>query len=431
MKINKKTLKTFLFSSVSLLALPFVAAQCDVEQEHSDTKSQSPSADEIRKNWDTNINIRYSWANDGWKDKEPEFLDLLKSRFKELKDQNELTKDLPDVNFSLNSLGDSDAVVDILKSNNTDYDVVFTNFLNISEEIKNQSDFSNFKLPFIVSTQTLKFNWTGEKNNEVYTNGLENDPLRQIANRENEKQLATEQFGEYPTWNSKDPKYKWDGSKYEAFYKEPQDVTLFYRGAILISGTDEERNEIIKAWDSKDFDKFISFGLAIGSTTSGGKYKYPIGLLSKHFNKPINEIKEFFSDKIKQQSIKVIQKGAKTALGHNGIHIAFDDEGSFNWTERKNGLFSPDNFPNEKIRVLTVTNPAPYDVAFGRIGLNATEGTLIAQALASLSLTENTFGIYTGYNKFISGSKELLKDILDVQQYTENNIGAKPKLLND
>ncbi len=54
-------------------------------------------------------------------------------------------------------------------------------------------------------------------------------------------------------------------------------------------------------------------------------------------------------------------------------------------------------------------------MVLARVGLSNTQVNLISKALQSLSLTENTYGIYTGYNKFQPLNKELLEILTKFQ----------------
>ncbi len=59
-------------------------------------------------------------------------------------------------------------------------------------------------------------------------------------------------------------------------------------------------------------------------------------------------------------------------------------------------------------------------MVLARVGLSNTQVNLISKALQSLSLTENTYGIYTGYNKFQPLNKELLEILTKFQVRAES-----------
>ncbi|SOO26814.1 Alkylphosphonate ABC transporter, substrate-bindin (fragment) [Xanthomonas phaseoli pv. phaseoli] len=75
---------------------------------------------------------------------------------------------------------------------------------------------------------------------------------------------------------------------------------------------------------------------------------------------------------------------------------------------------------NAVVRTLTMTNPAGYDVVLARKGLLDKQVELLSKALNSLSLTENTYGIYTGYNKFMPLSNELFEKLVKLQVQAES-----------
>lgn len=72
------------------------------------------------------------------------------------------------------------------------------------------------------------------------------------------------------------------------------------------------------------------------------------------------------------------------------------------------------------IRTLTMTNPAGYDVVLARKGLSDKQVELLSKALNSLTLTENTYGIYTGYNKFMPLNMDLFETLVKLQVQAES-----------
>lgn len=59
-------------------------------------------------------------------------------------------------------------------------------------------------------------------------------------------------------------------------------------------------------------------------------------------------------------------------------------------------------------------------MVLGRTGLSQTQVNLISKALQSLSLEENQYGIYTGYNKFQPINMELLETLTKFQVRAES-----------
>ncbi|OYD26733.1 phosphonate transport system substrate-binding protein [Mycoplasma testudineum] len=200
----------------------------------------------------------------------------------------------------------------------------------------------------------------------------------------------------FQSWD--DVKQKWDGAKYEFLYSDPNDKINFYRGMILISGTDAIIRDIKDAWNTKNFEKFISYGIIHGKISSQGKYKLQDKLLRDHFGKGINEIP---GDLRIQDSEKLNLIGSD-----NKYRIAFDDMYSFAWQNNSDGNVKKDIFKtkdNEYLQVLSLTNPLLYDVLiFNNKILNADTINLIIDTFISLSIdnTTDTYGIYNGYNGY-------------------------------
>ncbi|ABC01093.1 ABC transporter thiamine pyrophosphate-binding lipoprotein p37/Cypl [Mycoplasma capricolum] len=402
------------------------------------------------------------------------FLKLLGERFNELKNKDEETKKYKDVKFQIKEDGDKKSYYSKLEKNDSNNDIYITNYsyyLNNVWDSKTKS--LNRDLPFKLVSQaaTLRFSWQSEDNTFYKDGKLSSDPLRKLAEKNNTEWLK---FGEYPDWYKSDKeidgkKLHFDGSKYTNFYKDGE-LTYVYRGAVLIAGKEEQRKKIIEQWEGKKWDEFIKNGIVFEKTSSAGGYKYQVALFARHFNKTIDEIRKDLEKNPAYE--KYIIKGQSTSkqLGKKQTNsdvtplIGFDDEGSYNWTKSKeNGeKFRPTEFvssittkmpmnDNGKammaatsnsntsvqpattaetnamtdkngsvIRTLTMTNPAGYDVVLARKGLLDKQVKLISEALHSLSLTENTYGIYTGYNKFMPLSMDLFEKLVKLQVQAES-----------
>lgn len=438
-----KTKKMILSSSLltmTAIATPLVAISCTTKE----TVTKITDLDNKQRDWDSEITLVNSWFNDGFRGTEVEtnFLKKLETKFKELKNADEKTKNLPDVKFKINVADDKQQTLQNLQSSKLDTDVAVLNYSAFIEQVDTEAELAKFTPQLVAQTATLKFTWS-DNGDSIYKDGSESDPLRLIAEREN--QLQFNAHGEFPTWSTNDPQLQWDGSKYAKFYYEPtasKNVTYMYHGAILISGNEEKRKQIIADWEAKDLDKFLSHGVIKGKDSSGGKYRYQVALLARHFDKSIDEIKTRLNNKT-----LVTQAGAGEQIGkvNSGLitkHIAFDDEGAFNWTagDWAKGYYQPsayiesegkkyDSKTNDVVRVLTVTNPAPYDAVFARAGLSQIQINLISQALTSLSIEENTYGIYTGYNKFMPTSLENFKKFIQLQLLAENKEAYSENLI--
>ncbi|MGX9358208.1 ABC transporter thiamine pyrophosphate-binding lipoprotein p37/Cypl [Mycoplasma sp. 128] len=393
----KKAIFSLLPLAASIAGISAVSAACDNT--------------EIDK-WDKDITINVSWINDGWQGTEAEktYVSKLTEEFNKLKNADEETKQFPDVKFKVSQ---GEVGIDDLKANKANADIFVASYAKFADSLSDKSNIDTNTLPVVGQTATWKFSWTIGDNTARYTDGSESDPLRIQAENENQIQLANSDLGEYYTWDANNPKYKWNGSVYNIFYdKSKTDFTFYYRGAILMSGDDAQLKAIKDAWDTKDFNKFMSYGLVVGKTKSAGKYRFQVALLAKHFGKTTEEVNKTILT-LKENN-KVKQGDASDLLGKNGFNIAFDDEGSFNWTKSDGSKFKPSD-ANAKIRVLTLTEAAPYDIILGRKNLNPVQAKLITKALSSIKGEENTLGVFTGYNYFMNPkNSDLYKKLFDI-----------------
>ncbi|AJK51770.1 ABC transporter substrate-binding protein [Mycoplasma capricolum subsp. capripneumoniae] len=444
---------------------------------------------QTKESWDTTITINNGYINDGFLkqiDKEgkvistgelsEKFLKLLGDRFNELKNKDEETKKYKDVKFQIKEDGNKKSYYSKLEKNDSNNDIYITNYSYYLNNVWNSKTKSlNKDLPFKLVSQaaTLRFSWQSEDNTFYKDGKSSSDPLRQLAEKNNNEWLK---FGEYPDWYAKEKekngtKLDFDGSKYTNFYKKDE-LTYVYRGAVLIAGKDDERKKIMEQWESKNWDEFVKNGIVFEKTSSAGGYKYQVALFARHFGKTIEEIRNDLEKNPKYE--KYIIKGQSTSkqLGKKQTNsdvtplIGFDDEGSYNWTRSKEGgeKFRPTNFVSSiktemamngngkavmaaasnsdtstsstpaastetngmkdknglVIRTLTMTNPAGYDVVLARKGLLDKQVKLISEALHSLSLTENTYGIYTGYNKLMPLSIDLFEKLVKLQVQAES-----------
>ncbi|QJR44385.1 ABC transporter thiamine pyrophosphate-binding lipoprotein p37/Cypl [Mycoplasma miroungirhinis] len=440
MKKNKTLIWKILGAGLALAGTGIFAISCAQPVQEQTPKKENkqettPTTPKAIANWDTNIVITYGSANDGFKKKDPKtqksphdiFLENLERKFNELKNADPNLRVNADVKFNTAENFDEESMKNSLLSDDVDNDLSIIGYKSIDDKI----DKTNLdKYPhYVGNTETLAFKWTVE-DNANYVDGSDNDPLVKGA-KENNK-VWFDNNGEFPQWYTIEDELKWDGSKYAAFYDDTNRLTQFYRGAIYISGTDEELQAIENAWKTKNWDEFSKYGIIYKNTTSLGKYRLQAHLLAQHFNLTPLEVNTYFTEQKNKDNKKVslgkfsTQLGKKDSLGHT-FHIAFGDEGEMNWnrsTNDKDDKFKPTD-PNAKIRVLTLTGPSPYNAVFSRQGLPKAESQLIMKALESLSIDENQLGIYTGFNKFISGDDNMFKTYIDI--YNGNTIDTKNK----
>lgn len=418
--------------SASLLASFFASSSCATT-----SISSKESNDEIAKKWDSKITIVNSWINPGFKDDkntnsiENQFIKLLKARFKSFKDSDPLTKNLPDVDFSFDVDYDKNSYFSKLENNDKNKDIYIANYTTYINNFWQNNQFNKeFDVKLIAQTSTLKFNWQ-TKDSLFYVDGHDSDPLRQQAQRNNVEWVQKTNV-DYPDWHKSD-KLTFDGSKYSNFY-QPNQLTFVYRGVIFISGDKAKRDEITKDWNDRNWEKFVKHGIIFKDKSKSGSYKYQVALLARHFNKTIKEINEYF-----ESGAKEIFKGTKAQdqIGKESNsftpRIAFDDEGVYNWTKNKkdSNLFKTSKYQenkpyddnnNDVVRVLIATNPAPYDVAIGRSGLSNKQVELLTKTLNSLSVEENLYGKYTGYNKFFALNLDNFEKFIKLQVQAETKL---------
>ncbi|WP_406615222.1 ABC transporter thiamine pyrophosphate-binding lipoprotein p37/Cypl [Mycoplasmopsis hyopharyngis] len=409
-----KNKKMLLFSTTLILGcLPiFSSSKCFFTKNANEIKT---------------IKIGFDGGNGGWDEKgQKEFLTILENKWKNLvSKEDKYSKINPNVKFEFRVYNDKVLFTDLVSNKKQNVDIGFLPYSSFAYKFNTREKFENLPLHFLCQTETFRFIWDKEKTDVQYIDGTISDPLRKLATEQN-KVYFESGFGEFKNWTIDNPALKWDGGKYSVFYNT-KDTTDTYKGVILISGTDSQLEQIVKAWEEKKWEKFINFGIVHGSNTSGSKYKYQVNLLSKHFNKPIKEIVEFLEDSNDKRHIKGKAKEllgiSKDLDGKNIVakNIAFESEGVFNWTKNPQMNYFNPTEQEAKIRVLTTTAVAPYSVLLGRSKMEELEKNILQDIFASLSFKENTLGLYTGWNKFKSGGKEEFWKYIQMQNFIENN----------
>ncbi|WP_330463443.1 ABC transporter thiamine pyrophosphate-binding lipoprotein p37/Cypl [Metamycoplasma gateae] len=253
------------------------------------------------------------------------------------------------VEMDIKYIAENNDLVSVLKKGTSNIGVITTPLYVLQE---NQN--SNI-LPII---QTLTRAFKFDKNfNDKYSNGMEDDKLRQIAKN------AQELFEAKPYTQWTNDEYKWNGNIYEHFYANENELVEHYRGLIMIHGTENERNAIKKAWDEKDWNSFRNFGLITGKQTSGSKYILQEQLFRKHFNLEGNKFTSFAEDKLQNADKYTIDKARNIGKGSlKKFHIVFDELASFAYTNNKKGnLYTPED-NDSKIEFLTATEPLKYNI---------------------------------------------------------------------
>ncbi|MEA4134694.1 PhnD/SsuA/transferrin family substrate-binding protein [Mycoplasma sp. 2704] len=237
-------------------------------------------------------------------------------------------------------------------------------FINSGTLLSKKDEFISENLS--VALQTLTKQFKGDIKDATYSKDS-GASLMTIAASEN-MYFKQKDWGN--GWNQ--PEGEWAESYYPRFYSD--ELVPYQRGLIAIVATRTMADEIIKAWKTKDLEKFVSYGIGIGKSSSGSKYLLPEALFAKNFNtetnKPfvsLDQLRVTYSDKIKQAKLTEASTQA-----HANIHIFFDNEGSYSYTKYKDSKkfsykVNPEVRPGEgdqqqDIYFLTVTDPLPYNV---------------------------------------------------------------------
>ncbi|AEM68771.1 ABC transporter thiamine pyrophosphate-binding lipoprotein p37/Cypl [Mycoplasma putrefaciens] len=397
--------------------------------------------------WDDTITITNGWINPGFSgtEKEEDFIKLLENKFNGLKNQNKATRKYKDVKFQIKGDGDKKAFLENLKANDKKNNVYianytyYKNFWDSANQKINHREVDQVKL--VAQTSTLKFKWQSNFNDNDFYKKDNGQTLMQQAEANN-KIWVDDVGAEYPDWykQEKEQKLNFDGSKYTNFYDQNNKLTYVYRGAILISGNKTNREKIKSQWEKKEYENFIKNGIVYEKSTSAGQYSYQVALMARHFGKSVETVKHDLevNESYKKYIFKGkgngpdAQLGKKAKLDSQDFYpsIGFVDDGVYNWTHstEKSTLFKPTEFKSEKgikddnnvvIRTLILTNPAPYDLVLARKGMLDEQVKLLTETLTSLSVEQNTYGIYTGYNKFNTLDKTLLEKMVKLQVQAE------------
>lgn len=389
---------SFLFSSVFFVAAGCTTEIVDKNPGNGDQKTPGTKTN-LAKSWDTKVNLGLGQSWFDAKSKDPnrvtKFTENLKAEFDKLKNANPETKDLPDVNFDFVGIDDSKTKISQLKSSDNSDNAIDFAIVDATTTIEDDREKELYNG---LQTLTWAFKNTTDKPT-FYQDGTESDPLRKSA-----KELS-DLFNKTPynEWSSKnnDPQ-KWDGIAYRFLYDEsnPRRIISYYRGMIMISGDDKTRQEIKKAWNEKDWEKFRNFGIIHGKLTSAGKFKMQNFIIKKHFGdkfkaKSLNEDRTNHTEKYLQGDGFTIGQDPK-------YKIAFDDEASFAWTEnKKDGKQYHSTENNGKVEILMVTNPASYDVGSFRPTFNKTQADMISEAFVNLAKNgKDAYGPNVGYNGY-------------------------------
>lgn len=361
----RKKITLTLFSAASILSLLSLSSSCDKKISNAEVM---------------NISLISPWMED---EDKPEKIRLeLENKLQEIigeKVKIKVTYASDDYLVNLQNI--SKGVIDLTFISHSSYE----NYINQDKTKAN-------KIKPLIQTLTKSFKYDNEKFS--YVDGTKNDKI--ITNAKLQSNLFNQE--KYSEWN-----YPWNGSIYELFYDDK--LVDFQRGIIWISGTDEVRNEIVNAWNNKDWNKFRSFGIVHGSADSGSKYLLPEKLLKQHFNLKNNSFVSLAYE-ITNYSNYFLNGKTKDMLKNNSFHICFDNEGSYSWTKNTiDNISKYTPMENEKMEILALTDPLQYNIAVvNNKKVNEEIQEIITNAFIQLYSSNNdnwgpTVGFY-GYTKY-------------------------------
>ncbi|AWX42951.1 High affinity transport system protein p37 precursor [Metamycoplasma cloacale] len=275
-------------------------------------------------------------------DNDISFFNKIEEEYNKLK-----TDDMQDIKFNISFNAENIDLLASIRKGSADLAIVTSALYDDLPEIEKQTI-----KPFM-QTQTTAFKFDKE--------GMTD---KEIINT-TESLFNAKPFVE---WN--DSEYQWDGNKYNFFY-DNEGLSDFYRGAIWIWGNPETLGKLKEAWDNKDYDQFINYGIQTGKESSASKYLEQEKLFVKHFNKTGNEFKSFAFDKIRRSDKYKVGNAKELSEGPNmNYHIVFDELGSFAYTHnykklndgsiQKRDYFRP-KIANTELKLLAVTDKIYYN----------------------------------------------------------------------
>ncbi|MDE5553339.1 MAG: hypothetical protein K2I67_02220 [Malacoplasma sp.] len=383
--MKKKFISKLLILASGLISIPAIATACSTNDDNHYVFALSTTANQGDFN---------QFAND------------VEQTFNKLKKQESYSQysDLADITISVNNIDDNDAKRDLVENGSASFA-----FLTAKTLTKN-----NFYQQVNAKVQTLTTAFTFDTDmSKSYVNGLDPndeqgskdgsiDPLREIANN-----MQKASFGEnyqYPfnTWKDTEgtaPNYNWNGIRYTAFYSEDKLISG-YRGMIFLTGTDAKINEAIKAWDDKNWENFRNLGIMVGKDSSSGNYLLQEQLIKNHFNNlrknwTIAEDRKSHQDKYDTDSY------GTSKTNNENFTIHFSDEASFAWTHYDGTTTDYSTISNGKIKILTVTNYALYDIGVFSKNVDARVADLLSESMIYLYNNKNNlYGEGLGYNGY-------------------------------
>lgn len=350
----------------------------------------------------SNDNIYYfaldATANEG---SYTQFVNDVQQEFNKLKNQDSKYSYIPDIVVKVKTDDDKQ---DAIEKGSADFAFLTAKTLIDNDFYKQVNPMiQTLTTPFIFDTDMTKH----------YVDGSENDPLRVIA--QNMQQASFGLNYQYPlsTWDTQTgPNYNWNGIRYNAFYDESAPLVNGYRGMIVLSGTTTQINNAITYWDNKDWNNFRNLGIITGNTSSAGNYQLEENLIRTHFNLGTNWT--IAEDRNENPSYYDTDTYGTSKMGKDAnFVIDFTDEASFAWTNNTsgNGDYTPRT--GAQIQILTVTNPAIYDIGVFSQTVSQDVANLFTQAIINLyENNDNLYGEglgYNGYSKITNFNSEVIQ----------------------
>ncbi|BAC44454.1 high affinity transport system protein [Malacoplasma penetrans HF-2] len=345
----------------------------------------------------------------------------VQNAYNQLKNSNDKYKHLSDITITVKgNIDDNQSKKDLIENGSAD-------FAFISSQSLVSNNFYQKVNPLI---QTLTTSFVFDTNmDQVYVDGNESDPLRTIASNMQSVSFGSNYSYPFNTWkdekqvdsNNKtvQPYYDWNGIRYNAFYNfDNSTLVNGYRGMILLSGTEQQINGAINAWNNKNWDEFRNYGIITGESGSAGTYLLQEQLIKKHFNLSSSNW-TIAEDKLANPNkYETDANGGTSKIGkYSNFVISFTDEGSFAWTHNNND--SSDYVPinGNKIKIFSVTNPAIYDVGIFNKFIDSEVATLLSEVIIYLYENNNNLygeGLgYNGYRKITDFNKEVLTPMVN------------------
>lgn len=380
----QKTTKVLLsFGAISIISAPILTIACNNSIKTNNQAEVEAKVLKVSLNKPTNDKDK-TW------DSKP-FINRLNQEIASLIEQfnlknNKKPLELFKIQADFISSADGVQAIQNVESNKLDFAIVSdTKFTNYEGK-------ENLKRGFGTGTSAF-FNDLEQKK---YTDGSKNDYLLTAAKALNDFLVKNP----YKTWTNENMAF--NGIRYNKLYSN--EIVPFYRSMIMISGNEEQLNDIKKAWFEKDWNKFKSFGILHGKNSSGGSFKMPEELLQKHFSLENNKF-DTLSNQIQSTPEYFKQQDGRYLGDDDKFHIAFDDEASFAWTlnvksDSANPFYTPQK-ATDKLEIFALSDPKSYDIAIFRNDFSDDKINIIKQAFMNLSKAkQDTWGPEVGYNGY-------------------------------